>query len=223
MNNVVSVSASPSRTGDGHSRDFKLEVVVIPVADVDRSKEFYGRLGWRLDGDFISEDGRLLQFTPPGSPCSIIFSTGVTPAAADSLKFLFLVVSDIEAARRELVAKGAEPSEVFHDRNGGFNFYDPAVRANGPDPDRRSYASFLTFGDPDDNVWLLQEVTTRFPGRVDPSETRFASVPDLATALRRAAAAHGRHEARTGSADPDWPDWYAAYMVAEQAGTELPT
>jgi catechol 2,3-dioxygenase-like lactoylglutathione lyase family enzyme len=223
MNNIVAPVTSTSWASAGKQSDFKLEVVVLPVSDVDRSKDFYDRLGWRLDGDFVSDDGRLLQFTPPGSPCSIIFSTAITPSAVGPLKHLFLVVADIEEARAELVARGVQPSEVFHDANGGYNFYDPSARASGPDPDRRSYASFLTFSDPDGNLWLLQEVTARFPGRVDPSEMKFASVPDLAAALRRAAAAHGQHEARIGVGDPNWPDWYAAYMVAEQAGTELPT
>jgi hypothetical protein len=165
----------------------------------------------------------VLQFTPPGSQCSVIFGTGVSPSAPGAAQFLFLVVSDIEAARRDLIGRRADATEVFHDRHGGYNFFDPAVRASGPDPDRRSYASFLTFRDPDGNLWLLQEVTTRFPGRVDPSETRFVSAPDLAAAMRRAAAAHGEHEVRIGAVDPDWPDWYAAYMVAEQAGMELPS
>src|SRR5918998_1386704 len=136
---------------------------------------------------------------------------------------LFLVVSDIEAAREELIGKGVDASEVFHDAGGGYNFFDPRARASGPDPKRRSYASFVTFRDPDGNGWLLQEITTRFPGRLDPDATRFASARDLASAMRRAAAAHGQHEKRIGAADPDWPDWYAAYMVAEQAGEELPS
>jgi len=203
--------------------DMKLEVVVIPVSDVGRAAEFYGRLGWRLDVDITEGGGRVLHLTPPGSPCSVLFGTGVTPSTPGSARFLFLVVSDIEAARADLVRRGIEASEVFHDAGGGYNFYDPRVRVRGPDPDRRSYASFLTFDDPDGNVWLLHEVTTRFPGRVDPSETRFASARDLADALRRASAAHGRHEERIGVADPNWPDWYADYMVAEQAGGNVPS
>ncbi len=203
--------------------DMKLEVVVIPVADVGRAAEFYERLGWRKDADVASGDSRMLQFTPPGSPCSIIFGTGITPAAPGTAQFLHLVVSDIEAAREELIGKGVDASEVFHDAGGGYNRFDPGVRASGPDPDRRTYASFVTFADPDGNGWLLQEITTRLPGRIDPAETRFASVDDLANAMRRASVAHGEHEARTGEADENWPDWYARYMVAEQAGTELPT
>ena len=203
--------------------DMKLEVVVIPVADVDRAAEFYGeQLGWRVDADFKRPGGRLLQFTPPGSHCSIIFGTGITPAAPGSAQFLHLIVSDIEAAREELVRNGVEASEVFHDAGGGYNRFDPAVRASGPDPERRTYASFVVFNDPDGNGWLLQEITTRFAGRIDSDETAYASVSDLASALRRAEGAHGEHEKRTGQHDAEWADWYAAYMVAEQSGAELP-
>jgi catechol 2,3-dioxygenase-like lactoylglutathione lyase family enzyme len=202
--------------------DMKLEVVIIPVSDVARAAAFYGQLGWRLDGDFVTGERRLLQFTPPGSPCSIIFGTGVTPAAAGASQFNHLVVTDVEAARKELVSKGVEASEVFHDVAGGYNPFDPKARASGPDPDRRSYLSFLTFNDPDGNIWLLQEVTARLPGRIDSTLTSFASVADLANAMRRASVAHGKYEERIGAADPNWPDWYAAYMVAEHAGAELP-
>jgi catechol 2,3-dioxygenase-like lactoylglutathione lyase family enzyme len=203
--------------------DMKLEVVVIPVADVDRAAEFYGeKLGWRVDADFKRPGGRLLQFTPPGSPCSIIFGTGITPSPPGSAQFLHLVVSDIEAAHEELVRNGVEASEIFHDAGGGYNRFDPAVRASGPDPERRTYASFVVFNDPDGNGWLLQEITARFAGRIDSDETAYASVPDLASALRRAEAAHGEHEKRTGQHDAEWADWYAAYMVAEQSGAELP-
>jgi catechol 2,3-dioxygenase-like lactoylglutathione lyase family enzyme len=198
----------------------KLEVVAIPVSDVDRAKEFYGGLGWRLDADF-DKGGRALQFTPPGSECSIHFGTKLTTAAPGSAQGLFLIVSDIQAARDELVKRGVEVSEVFHYT--GFNRIDPDVRLSGPAPDRSSYGSFVSFNDPDGNGWLVQEITTRLPGRIDRSATSFASASDLASALRRAAAAHGEHEKRTGEPDANWPDWYAAYMVAEQAGTELPT
>ena len=201
----------------------KLEVVVIPVSDVGRAAEFYKKLGWRVDADIAAGANRLLQLTPPGSPCSIIFGTHITPSPPGTTQFLHLVVSDIVAARAELVAKGVNASEVFHDAAGGYNRFDPKARASGPDPKRRSYASFVTFNDPDGNGWILQEITTRFPGRVDPTVTTFASVSDLAGALRRAEAAHGAHEKRIGAADPDWPDWYASYMVAEEAGTTLPT
>ncbi|HKR86801.1 MAG TPA: VOC family protein [Phenylobacterium sp.] len=205
--------------------DMKLEVVVIPVTDVDRAAEFYAGLGWRKDADLATPTGgRILQFTPPGSPCSILFGTGLTPAAPGSAQFVHLIVSDIEAARADLVEHGVAASEVFHDRAGGYNRFDPAARATGPDPQRRSYASFVTFEDPDGNGWILQEITTRFPGRIDTSTTAFSSVTDLANAMRRASAAHGEHEKRIGAADPEgWPDWYAAYMVAEQSGADLPS
>ena len=206
--------------------DMKLEVVVIPVADVDRSKQFYGSLGWRLDADFAAgDDYRIVQFTPAGSACSIQFGTNVTSATPGSAQSLYLIVSDIEAARDELVARGVEVSEVFHEGTRGARFHLPGTngRVSGPAPDGSSYGSFASFGDPDGNGWLFQEVTTRLPGRVDSAETSFTSANDLASALRRAAAAHGKHEERTGRADPDWPDWYAEYMVREQAGEELPS
>ena len=206
--------------------DMKLEVVVIPVADVDRAKQFYGSLGWRLDADFAAgDDFRIVQFTPPGSGCSIQFGTNITSATPGSAQGLYLIVSDIEAARDELVARGVEVSEVFHEGTPGARFHPAGTngRVSGPAPDQRSYGSFASFSDPDGNGWLLQEVTTRLPGRVDSAETSFASASDLASALRRAAAAHGEHEKRTGRADADWPDWYAEYMVREQAGEELPS
>jgi catechol 2,3-dioxygenase-like lactoylglutathione lyase family enzyme len=203
--------------------DMKLEVVVIPVADVDRAAKFYERLGWRKDADFVDGKSRRLQFTPPGSPCSILFGTGLTPSPPGSAQFLHLVVSDIEAARGELVRNGVDASGVFHDATGGFNRFDPSARASGPDPKRRSYASFVTFKDPDGNLWLLQEITTRLPGRIDSNETTYTSASDLANAMRRAATAHGEHEKRIGAADANWPDWYAAYMVSEQSGKEPPT
>ena len=200
-----------------HAVDLKLEAVVIPVSDVDRAKRFYGGLGWRLDADFVvGDEFRVVQFTPPGSPCSIHFGKGVTSAAPGSAQSMYLVVSDIEAARAELVARGAKVSEVFHRDGPG----KPAV--SGLHPARSSYFSYATFSDPDGNGWLLQEVTTRFPGRVD-RETAFSSAGDLAKALRRAEAAHGEHEKRTGKRDENWPDWYAEYMVREQSGEELPS
>ena len=206
--------------------DLKLEVVVIPVSDVDRAKEFYGRLGWRLDADFPFDNGfRVVQFTPPGSGCSIQFGTNITSAAPGSARGLYLIASDIEAARDELVARGAEVSEVFHAGTPGAQFQPDGTsgRVSGPAPDHASYSSFATFSDLDGNGWLLQNITTRLPGRIDADETVFASTADLASALRRAAAAHGEHEKRIGEADANWPDWYADYMVREQAGTELPT
>jgi catechol 2,3-dioxygenase-like lactoylglutathione lyase family enzyme len=208
--------------------DMKLEVVVIPVSDLDRAKEFYGSLGWRLDADFAAgDDFRVMQFTPPGSGCSVIFGKNVTPAAPGSAQGLYLIVSDIEAARDELLRRGVKISQVFHDDGSEHAGTDEPylfgrLRISGPDPDHRSYRSFASFNDPDGNGWLLQEVTTRLPGRIDAAETAFASTADLASALRRAEAAHGEHEKRTGRRDVNWPDWYAEYMVAEKAGKELP-
>ena len=207
--------------------DMKFEVIVIPVSDVDRAKEFYGRLGWRLDADYDNgKDFRIIQFTPPGSGCSVIFGKNVTAAAPGSAQGLYLIVSDIQVARAELVALGVNATEVFHDGGGVYAGPDQPylfgrLRVSGPDPDHRSYRSFVSFSDPDGNGWLLQEITTRLPGRVA-GQTTYASAGDLSQALRRAATAHGQHEARTGQADPNWPDWYAEYMVREQAGEELP-
>lgn len=198
--------------------DMKLEVIVIPVSDVDRAKRFYSDLGWRLDADFpVSDSFRIVQFTPPGSACSIHFGKGITPAAPGSMRGTYLIVSDIEAVRADLVARGTEVSEVFHRTaiGGGTE--------KGADPQRSSYNSFATFSDPDGNTWLLQEITSRLPGRVDTNDTMYASANDLATALRRAAVAHGEHETRTGGGrDENWPDWYAEYLVNEQSGKPLP-
>jgi catechol 2,3-dioxygenase-like lactoylglutathione lyase family enzyme len=205
--------------------DMKFEAVVISVSNVDRAKEFYERLGWRLDADFRFDNGfRVVQFTPPGSGCSVQFGTNITRAVPGSAQGLYLVVSDIEAARNELVARAVEVSNVFHSGTPGAQFQPDGTpgRVGGPSPEHATYGSFATFSDPDGNGWLLQEITTRLPGRIDTGETTFASAADLASALRRVEAAHGDHEKRTGAADPNWPDWYAAYMVAEQAGTELP-
>ena len=205
--------------------DMKLEVVIIPVSDVDRAKQFYGRLGWRLDADFPFDNGvRIVQFTPPGSGSSIQFGGKLTSAAPGSAQGLYLIVSDIEAARDELIAHGAEVSEVFHAGTPGAQFQPDGTsgRVSGPAPDHASYGSFATFSDADGNGWLLQELTKRLPGRIDAAQTAFASTADLASAMRRASAAHGEHEKRIGRADANWPDWYAAYMAAEQAGTELP-
>jgi catechol 2,3-dioxygenase-like lactoylglutathione lyase family enzyme len=206
--------------------DLLLEAVVIPVADVDRAKAFYEGLGWRLDADFPFDNGfRVVQLTPPGSGCSVQFGTRITSAAPGSAEGLYLVVSDAEAARDELRARGADVSEVFHPASPGGQFRDdPSDHASGPADDRASYSTFATFSDPDGNRWLIQEVTTRLPGRVEPAPASYASAPDLAEALHRAAAAHGEHEKRNGGAyDEKWPDWYAEYMVAELAGSDLPT
>jgi len=205
--------------------DLKLEVVVIPVADVDRAKKFYGDLGWRLDADFPFDNGfRVVQFTPPGSPCSVQFGSKLTTASPGSARDNYLVVSDIGAARAELAGRGVAISEVFHPTAPGaqFDVLGPTGRASGPAADHGTYRSFATFEDPDGNSWLLQEITTRLPGRIDATATSYASVVDVVGALRRAAAAHGEHEKRTGGRDENWPEWYASYMVAEQAGTELP-
>jgi catechol 2,3-dioxygenase-like lactoylglutathione lyase family enzyme len=205
--------------------DLKLEATVIPVSDVDRAKEFYGNLGWRLDADFPFDNGfRVVQFTPPGSACSVQFGTKITSATPGSAQGLYLIVSNIEDARDRLIAHGAKVSDIFHAGTPGAQFqpFDTSGRLDGPAPNHTSYSSFATFSDPDGNGWLLQEVTTRLPGRIDPAETAFTSVGDLATALRRAAAAHGQHEKRIGHADTNWPDWCAEYMVREQSGVELP-
>jgi catechol 2,3-dioxygenase-like lactoylglutathione lyase family enzyme len=220
----VSTTATRSKGATPEARvgqiDLKFEVVTIPVSDVDRAKAFYGGLGWRLDADFTAPSDHVVQFTPPGSQGSIHFGTNLTTAAPGSAQGLLLIVSDIQAARKELVGRGIEASEVFH--FAGWNRVDPTARLSGPAPDGRSYASFVSFSDPDGNGWLLQEITARLPGRVDPGAISFGSASDLAAAFRRAEAAHGEHEKRTGQRDANWPDWYAAYMVAEQSGAELP-
>ena len=226
MSTVHGQSGAAGGSPSSEPADLKLEVVVIPVADADRSKAFYAGLGWRLDADFSFDNGfRVVQFTPPGSGCSVQFGTKITWAAPGSAQGLYLVVADIKAARDQLAGLGADVSEVFHPGTPGAQFQpgDGSDRVSGPAPDRQSYGSFATLSDPDGNTWLLQEITARLPGRVDAAETSYASVADLATALRQAAAAHGEHEKRTGQADANWPDWYAAYMVAVRAGTELPT
>ena len=210
------VHANDAASKAGVARiDMKLEVVIIPVSDVDRAKEFYERIGWRLNIDrSAGEDFRLVQFTPPGSCCSVHFGKNVTSAAPGSAK-AFVVVVDIEAARDQLVAAGVEVGEFFHD--------GPEGRGSGLHPQRLSYRSRALFSDPDGNVWHMQEVMIRDPNRSEPGVTSFGSANGLASALRRAEAAHGLHEKRTGQRDENWPDWYAAYMAAEQAGTELPT
>src|SRR5881296_4295258 len=200
----------PTTNANAVRLDMKLEVVVIPVSDVDRAKEFYARLGWRLDADFTAgDDWRGVQFTPPGSGCSVIFGKNVTAAAPGSAQGLYLIVSDIEVARKELLGRGVVISEVFHEAGGVYAGTDEPylfgrLRVSGPDPDHRSYRSFASFSDPDGNGWLFQEVTTRLPGRIDPATMTFASANDLASALRRAAAAHGEHEKRIGKADANW-------------------
>jgi catechol 2,3-dioxygenase-like lactoylglutathione lyase family enzyme len=217
-----------SPTGDASvgNFDMKLEVQVIPVSDVDRSKQFYERLGWRLDDDVAPLDGlRIVQFTPPGSGASITFGTGLTTGAPGSAEG-GLIVSDIVAAHQDIVGRGISGSQVWHGPP-----FPPEARQPGPDPERTSYGSFFSFHDPDGNTWLVQEVTTRLPGRIDAAETAFASTADLTSALLRAEAAHLEHQRQTGrshpfhrsSQDENWAAWYATYMVAEQGGTDLPT
>jgi len=222
---MSSTEVERERSRDGRTPrvgDLKLEVVVIPVSDVDRAKAFYEGLGWRLDADFADEHGfRIVQFTPHGSACSIQFGSQMTSAAPGSATNTYLVVPDLQAARSAIAALGIAVSEVFHEGSIGDRFH-PDDRVAGAAPNGATYGSFASFSDPDGNTWLLQEITTRLPGRVDEADTSFASAGDLAKALRRAAAAHGEHETRIGRADPDWPDWYAEYMVAERAGGELP-
>ncbi len=228
MNDTQVLSEAAIKTPRVRAVDMKLEVVVIPVADVDRAKSFYSNLGWRLDADFTAgDDWRVIQFTPPGSGCSVIFGKNVTAAAPGSAQGLYLIVSEIDAARDELLRRGVEVSEVFHagDEHSGSDepYLFGRVRVNGRDPQNRTYRTYASFSDPDGNGWLLQEVVERLPGRVDTNGATFTSSSELAAALRRAAAAHGEHEKRTGQHDEGWPDWYAAYMVAEQTGKPLPT
>jgi catechol 2,3-dioxygenase-like lactoylglutathione lyase family enzyme len=215
----------PGRDAAAGKVDMRLEVQIIPVSDVDRSKQFYQRLGWRLDDDAAPLDGlRIVQFTPPASGASVTFGTGLTTAAPGSAEG-GLIVSDIEAAHHDIAGRGIDPSEIWHGPP-----FPPEARQPGPDPERTSYGSFFSFTDPDGNTWLVQEVTTRLPGRIDAPDTAFASAADLASALRRAEAAHVEHQKHPGRShlfhrsghDEDWPAWHAAYLVAEQAGTDLP-
>jgi catechol 2,3-dioxygenase-like lactoylglutathione lyase family enzyme len=229
MSTLSATNNEPVSGASAAKVDMKFEVIVIPVSDVDRAKEFYGRLGWRLDADYDNgKDFRVIQFTPPGSGCSVIFGKNVTAAAAGSARGLYLIVSDIEAARAELLDRGVEVSEAFHSAGNVYTGVDEPylfgrLRVSGPDPEHRSYRSFASFSDADGNGWLLQEITARLPGRVDTHGTTFTSSTELAIALRRAAAAHGEHEKQSGQRDENWPDWYAEYIVREQAGKELPT
>jgi catechol 2,3-dioxygenase-like lactoylglutathione lyase family enzyme len=223
MSSVQESSAPAADTAGGETTDLKLEVIVIPVSDVDRARAFYEGLGWRLDADFSDEQGfRIVQFTPHGSACSIQFGSKVTSAPPGSATNMYLVVPDVQAARDAIAALGVAVSEVFHEGSLGDRFH-PDTRVAGAAPDGATYGSFASFSDPDGNTWLLQQITTRLPGRVDAAATSFASASDLSLALQRAAAAHGQHEARIGREDPDWPDWYAEYIAREQAGEELPS
>jgi catechol 2,3-dioxygenase-like lactoylglutathione lyase family enzyme len=211
MNQTTGQKKAESSTGV-KTVDMKLEVIVIPVSDVERAEQFYRKLGWRQD---VTPPGSgVFQFTPHGSACSIQFGKNLTSASPGSAQRTYLIVSDIESARNALLAAAVDVSEIFH--------LGPNGPISGRDPEHGTYRSLATFSDPDGNTWLLQEITTRLPGRIDPGVTSFGSVTDLASAFRRAEAAHGEHEKRTGVRDANWPDWYAAYMVAEQSGTELP-
>ena len=226
MSSTRTRSETAIETSNARTVDLKLEAVVIPVSDIDRAKKFYGNLGWRPDADFSFDNGfRVVQFTPPGSACSIQFGTNITSAAPGSTRGLYLIVSDIEAGRAALEARGVKVSGVFHAGTPGAQFQPDGTsgRLSGPAPDHASYRSYVTFSDPDGNGWVIQEVTTRLPGRIDAAATTFTSSAELATALRRAAAAHGEHEKRIGQHDADWPDWYAEYIVREQAGKPLPS
>jgi catechol 2,3-dioxygenase-like lactoylglutathione lyase family enzyme len=223
------MSTRPALTPSPAPVDMKFEIVVIPVSDIDRAKEFYQRLGWRLDADYATDDKdfRVIQFTPPGSGCSVIFGKRVTAASPGTSQGLYLIVSDIEAARKDLLNRGIDVSEVFHAEGEVYAGDDEPYlfgqrRVAGPDPKHGSYRSFASFHDPDGNGWLFQEITSRLPGRIDSAATTFASVKDLANAMRRASAAHGEHEKRIGGPDANWPDWYAEYMVREQSGEKLP-
>lgn len=223
------MSTKPALTPSPAAVDMKFEIVVIPVSNTDRAKEFYQRLGWRLDADYETDDKdfRVIQFTPPGSGCSVIFGKRVTGAAPGSSQGLYLIVSNIDAARKELAERGIDVSEVFHSEGEAYAGTDEPYlfgqrRVTGPDPKHGSYRSFASFHDPDGNGWLLQEITTRLPGRIDSATTNFASAKDLANAMRRAEAAHGEHEKRLGARDENWSDWYAEYMVREQSGEKLP-
>ena len=207
------MSNDQRRDASVSSIDMKLEAIVIPVSDVERAEQFYRKLGWRQDA--TPPGSGVFQFTPHGSACSVQFGKNLTSAAPGSAQRTYLIVSDIEAAREKLVAAGFEVGEIFH--------FGPNGPMSGPDPERRTYSSLASFSDPDGNTWLLQEITTRLPGRIDSGVTTFGSATDLASAFRRAEAAHGEHEKRSGGKrDENWPEWYAAYMAAEQAGTELP-
>ena len=202
----------------------KFEVVVIPVSDVDRAKRFYAVLGWRLDIDFAAGiEYRVVQFTPPGSASSIIFGTGITLAAPGSAVGLYLITSDIETARADMIGRGVKVSEPFYDVGGVFHHLNGEGIVRGLQPQRRSYGTYASFSDPDGNGWFLQEVTARLPGHESSPDIEFTSSTELARALRRAAAAHHEHERRIGKQDDNWPDWYADYICAEQTGKPLPS
>jgi predicted enzyme related to lactoylglutathione lyase len=215
---------SSADLSQGSKADMRFEIVVIPVSDVERAKRFYAALGWRLDIDFAaSKQYRVIQFTPPGSACSIIFGIGITPAAPGSAQGLYIIVSDIEAARADMIDRGVKVSEPFYDTGGIFHHLNGEGVVAGLQPQRRSYGTYASFTDPDGNGWFLQEVTARLPGHELTSDVEFAASAELARALRRAAAAHDKRKRRTGDKDSNWADWYADFISAEQAGKPLPS
>jgi len=202
----------PGRESGLAALDMKLEAIVIPVSDEERAEQFYRKLGWRQD---VTPPGSgVFQFTPHGSACSVQFGKNLTSATPGSAQRTYLIISDIEATRNALIAADVEVGEIFH--------FGPDGPVGGADPGHGSYRSLATFSDPDGNTWLLQEITTRLPGRIDSGTTSFGSVTDMASAFRRAEAAHGEHEKRLGQRDANWADWYAEYIAAEQTGAELP-
>jgi catechol 2,3-dioxygenase-like lactoylglutathione lyase family enzyme len=206
MSNTQTMTEHATETPAAATVDLKLEVVTIPVSDVDRAKTFYTGLGWRLDADFVNGDWRGVQVTPPGSPCSVQFGKGNSTAAPGSVQNLYLVVSDIEAARAELIARGADVSQAFHFASFG------GAPVPGPDPNGGSYMTFATFKDPDGNGWLLQEIKTRFPGRGFSS----LDVESLTALLRETEEHHGEYEPTAPK--HHWSGWYAAYIVARERG-----
>jgi catechol 2,3-dioxygenase-like lactoylglutathione lyase family enzyme len=210
MSTTDTNTATENQTPQTRQEAFKLEVVILPVSDAERAKQFYASIGWREDADFVfTDDFRVLQFTPPGSEASIIFGTGVTNAIPGSSGNLLLAVDDVEAARAELIERGVEVSEVFH----GVAFDATGQRREpGPDPDRNSYSSYASFRDPDGNEFLLQEVTARLPGRVEQPDVATLGDLLLETAL-------GHHHVETNAAPHDWWDWYAPYLSARQQGS----
>jgi catechol 2,3-dioxygenase-like lactoylglutathione lyase family enzyme len=212
-------SASNSPISDIRKGDMKLEIVVLSVTNVDRAKKFYANLGWRQDADISKgDDFRVVQLTPPGSQCAIIFGKGITAAKPGSTQDLTLAVSDVAAARTDLMNHGVAVSEVFHDEGGVFHHAGKKGRVSGPDPQGRSYSSWVSFSDPDGNGWMVQEIKKRLPGRVDQltSEQINADVSSMTDLLKETEQHHGKYEA--SAPKHNWADWYAAYIVARQNG-----
>jgi predicted enzyme related to lactoylglutathione lyase len=208
--------------GIGWTIDTKLEAVVIPVSDVDCAKDFYLNLGWNLDSDVAADERyRMVQFTPPGSQCSVLFGKGVTDEPAGSVQGIHLIVSDIDAARAALAGRNVYVSDTFHDAGGFFHHAGRQARVSGLHPTRLSYGSFASFNDPDGNGWVMQEVTRRLPGRTDVTMTAFSSSGELAGALRRAARAHGEYEKTSGGGSENWAEWCAKFVI-DEAGKLAP-